>query len=250
MGKRAFRLVAWNIRAGGGRRVAGIARQIAEWQPDLLALSEYRAGAAGDELVVRLDQLGFVHRRCASAEVGRAKNAVLIASRWPLRQRRLTNAPTEPGRWCCATVSGPKTFSLGVMHIPNQVTGRKPGFHRSLLDLAQTWGRRPALFVGDTNSGKIGLDEERPVFNRATNAWMEDMDAAGFKDLFRHMHGQQREYTWYSANGGNGFRLDQGFANRSFTSWVDSVAHVWGGSGARRDELSDHAALILEARME
>ena len=38
-----MRLVSWNIRAGGGRRVEGIAEQIARWQPDVVALSEFRA---------------------------------------------------------------------------------------------------------------------------------------------------------------------------------------------------------------
>ena len=37
-----MRVVAWNIRAGGGERGA-IARQIARWAPDVVALSEFRA---------------------------------------------------------------------------------------------------------------------------------------------------------------------------------------------------------------
>ena len=38
-----MRIVSWNIRAGGGRRIARIADQIARWAPDVVALSEFRA---------------------------------------------------------------------------------------------------------------------------------------------------------------------------------------------------------------
>ena len=38
-----MRLIAWNIRAGGGIRAASIARQLGRWAPDVIALSEFRA---------------------------------------------------------------------------------------------------------------------------------------------------------------------------------------------------------------
>ena len=38
-----MRVVAWNIRAGGGVRADAIARQLARWQADIVALSEFRA---------------------------------------------------------------------------------------------------------------------------------------------------------------------------------------------------------------
>ena len=38
-----MRVVAWNIRAGGGARADAIARQLARWQADVVALSEFRA---------------------------------------------------------------------------------------------------------------------------------------------------------------------------------------------------------------
>ena len=40
------RVVAWNIRAGGGKRIEHIAAQIAAWRADVVALSEFRATPA------------------------------------------------------------------------------------------------------------------------------------------------------------------------------------------------------------
>ena len=71
--------------------------------------------------------------------------------------------------------------------------------------------------------------------------------ARRWRDAFRLLHGGRREFTWYSPNGNNGFRLDQAFVDPRWVPHVASVAHRWGGAGGgRRDALSDHAALLLE----
>ena len=146
-------------------------------------------------------------------------------------------------------VHGPVRFSLGVMHIPNQVTGRKPDYHRAVLDIARRRRREPALLLGDTNSGQIGLDEQSPVFNAATDRWFRDLAQIGWNDAFRLHRGRVREYTWYSPNKGNGFRLDQAFVNRHLRDRLIGVRHQWGRQPpfpSRREALSDHAALIVD----
>ncbi len=142
---------------------------------------------------------------------------------------------------------GLEPLRVGVMHIPNQATGRKPQFHQSVVDIANRWQQQRGILLGDTNSGQIGLDEQSPVFNQATHAWFESLSQQGWSDGFRHLHGNSQEYTWYSPNKGNGFRLDQVFVSRALKPSLTNVRHVWGGEGeGRREELSDHAALIVD----
>ena len=43
----ALRLLAWNIRQGGGARLAAIAEALARHDADILVLSEYRGGDVG-----------------------------------------------------------------------------------------------------------------------------------------------------------------------------------------------------------
>src|SRR5439155_413851 len=154
------RVVAWNIRAGGGVRAAGIARQLARWQPAVVALSEFRA-----------------------------------------------TPPT-----------------------------------------ARRWRLGPALPIGDTNSGRRGLDEEVPVFSAREEGWIDALAGCGWADAFRHLRAEARAYTWYSPNGRNGFRIDQAFVNAPLLARLKDAAYVWGGaaSRARRDRLSDHAALLVD----
>ena len=57
-----MRVVAWNIRAGGGIRADAIARQIARWQPDVAVLSEFRATPPSVRLAGRLAASGLTHQ--------------------------------------------------------------------------------------------------------------------------------------------------------------------------------------------
>jgi len=248
-----MRIVSWNIRAGGGRRVVGIADQIARWAPDVVALSEFRATPPSAELGRALAGYGLAHQlSSASAKLSRA-NSLLIASRWPLRRIRLrAGFAAESGRWLLARIAGPCALTLGAMHVPNRVTGRKFPFLDAVLGVAHTWRRGPALLVGDTNSGLIDLDEEVSAFIVEEDGWIRGLEAAGWGDAFRHLRGKERGYTWYSPNGGNGFRIDQAFVNSALRPRLRDARHEWGrapggrGRRARRDALSDHAALLVD----
>jgi exonuclease III len=124
---------------------------------------------------------------------------------------------------------------------------RKYAFHRALLRIARQWDGGPALIAGDTNTGRIGIDEQSGAFNKKSDDWMVSVERAGWRDAFRTLHGDQRIYTWYSPNAGNGFRLDQGFINTELMPRLTAARYEWAPShGGRRDAVSDHAALLID----
>lgn len=243
-----MRVVAWNIRAGGGSRVGRIARQLARWAPDVVALSEYRATPPSACLAGSLARHGLVHQLTTADGHLPGRNALLVAARWPLRRVRLGAAPRDPSRWLVTIVESPVPLVLGAMHVPNRVTGRKYPFLEAVLACAQRWRRGPALFVGDTNSGRRTIDEEVPGFNAREEGWIDALAACGWCDAFRHLRAEQRVYTWYSPNRRNGFRIDQAFLNAALLAHLKDAAYVWGGASRqrRRDALSDHAALLVD----
>ena len=103
------------------------------------------------------------------------------------------------------------------------------------------------MLLGDTNSGRPGLDEETRVFGPREDAWLSGLEQSGWLDAFRLLRGTARAYTWYSPNGGNGFRLDQAFVNDQLRHRLRDVRYDWGrpvGRPSRR--LSDHAALLVD----
>lgn len=240
-----MRIVSWNIRAGGGRRSEQIAEQIERWQPDIVALQEFRDTPPSRRLSEALRCQGLAFQRSTADRERPAANAILLAARWPLRRIGLSTAPSEARRWAAVRIAAPRPFSLGAMHAPNRVSGRKYPFLDSVLRLASTWRAGPALMIGDTNSGRIGIDEEAPAFNRREDAWISALEAAGWRDAFRALHGEAHAYTWYSPNAGNGFRLDQCFINGALLPRLRGARYKW-GSAERRDGLSDHAALIVD----
>ena len=241
-----MRIVAWNIRAGGGRRVDAIVAQIEAWSPDVVALSEFRGTPPGRSLAATLAKTGYPFLLDTVDVKTPARNALLLASRWPLRRVRLRCAPADSERWLCAEVKAPEPLTVAAVHFPNEVTGTKWPYMEALAAIADRWKRGPALIAGDTNSGRPGLDEENRVFGPRYNAWFDQLAAAGWQDTFRALNPDRREFTWYSPNGGNGFRIDQAFANRRMMRRIVEVSHAWGEHEGRRDGLSDHAALIID----
>ncbi len=239
-----MRIVSWNIRAGGGTRVAAIAQQLKRWKPSVVVLCEYRGTPPSQALASQLSGMGLVHQRSTVATHQPAKNALLVASRWPLRCVPTPGAPKESCRWLSVRVSAPEPFVLGAMHVPNQATGRKYIFHDAVVSLAARWTDRPAMLVGDTNTGWPNLDEEVPCFGPREEAFLASIEALDWADAFRQLHQQARAYSWYSPNGGNGFRLDQAFLSRSLRPRLRRASYAWGGG--RVAGLSDHAALLVD----
>ena len=244
-----MRIVSWNIRAGGGRRVEQIADQLRRWSPDIVALSEFRATPPSRWLGEALAGLGLSHQRTTADATWPASNRLLVASCWPLRRIAIGNAP-QLDRWLLVSVAAPRRFTLGAMHVPNRVTGRKYPYLEAVLALVRRWRGGPALLAGDTNCGRIGIDEESSAFNKREDTWMADLVAAGWRDAFRDVYCDERAYTWYSPNAGNGFRLDQAFVNKSLRSQLVDAYYEWGRSARddRRAAISDHAALLVELR--
>jgi exonuclease III len=245
-----MRIVAWNIRAGGGRRGDALAAQLRLWKPDVTALCEFRATPPSLALAHALADLGLRHQLSTADPAAPSVNRLLVASRWPLGRIDERRAPSEPGRWLLAHVDAPRPFALGAMHVPNRATGRKWPFLDGVLAVAERWCGGPALLVGDTNSGRPGLDEESTAFNEREGGWIESLERAGWRDAFRHLRGTARAYTWYSPNAGNGFRLDQAFLNPALLPSLASARYAWGHhkTAPGRAALSDHAALLVDLR--
>lgn len=252
----ALRIVSWNIRAGGGHRVAALAAQLMRWRPDVVALSEFRGTPPSIALARTLANRGLAHQLSTASAHAPRTNRLLLASRWPMARISLRGEPaSELGRFLLARIAAPDPITLGAMHVPNRVTGRKFPFLDQVLAIAHTWRRGPAVLAGDTNSGLIDLDEEVPAFIVEEDGWIRGLEAAGWSDAFRHCRGEERSYTWYSPNGGNGFRIDQAFVNRALRPRLSAAWHEWGRvmtrgrrrpAQVRRDAVSDHAALLID----
>jgi exonuclease III len=251
-----MRIVAWNIRAGGGTRLERIYAALAQWNPDTVALSEYRATPPSVALAHWLADQGLHYQASTASAREPAKNALLIASRFPLqrvRPPRVIDTPRVlavrmPVR-TIPTLIAPaehEFLRLTAVHVPNRATGRKYDFLDALVRHAKRISSKgPSIIVGDTNSGCREVDEESSAFNKREERWFDELAAAGVHDAFRHRHDQRRAFTWYSPNGRNGFRLDQLLCSPSVLERVKRIEYEW-GEAQWNAGVSDHAAIVTD----
>jgi exonuclease III len=228
------RLLAWNIRAGGGARIDRILDTLATFGADVLVLSEYRDGEAGARLRAGLDTLGY---RWKTAETPpRGANGVLIAARRPFRPVGPV-CGTVPEPWRMLDVAIGRLRLTGV-YMPN--LRAKIPYWRALIAALHPRAGQPTLVLGDFNTCRAHVDE--PGATDVTAHFMDGIEAIGFRDLWRDRYPEGREFTWYSTRG-NGFRIDHAFASAPLARRIAAVRY---SHTERLNGLSDHSPMLVE----
>ena len=229
-----LRILAWNIRQGGGSRLAAIAAALARHDADVLVISEYRGGEAAARLRLALAELGYRYASRLVPPPGR--NGVLIASRRPLRREEVVSASVaEPYRMIGVGVAGLHVHGI---YMPN--LRLKVPYWQALIEALAGGSRKRILAIGDFNTCRAYVDEPGAI--DATAHFMDKMEAIGFCDLWRQRYPDGREFSWYSTRG-NGFRIDHAFLSPALARRAISVAY---SHDERLGGLSDHSPLIVE----
>ena len=229
-----MRLLTWNIRAGGGVRLPRIAEAIAAHAADVLVLTEYRSGDSGQRLRATLRELGYAW--LSPMEPPGISNGVLIASRTkPRSPAHVANHVPEPWRMLAVTIDRVRLFGI---YMPNLKA--KIPYWEALISASGPHAGGRALALGDFNTCRAYVDE--PGATDVTAPFLDKIQDAGFRDVWRDRFPDGREYSWYSHRG-NGFRIDHAFASRLLARRIGTIhySHVERTSG-----LSDHSALVIE----
>lgn len=118
-------------------------------------------------------------------------------------------------------------------------------FWAAMVGHARSRCNQPYILIGDFNSGESGVDTEGYRFS-AGDRFLA-LRKLGWVDAWRTVHGDRREYTWYSIGRGNvrlnGFRLDHALVSPALAGHVSSCHY----SHAEREAcLSDHSLMLLE----
>ncbi len=229
-----LRLLAWNIRQGGGARLPAIIEALARHDADILVISEYRGGDSANRLCAALAGLGYRHQTGLGPPPGR--NGVLIAARRPFREHgAVSTAVPEPYRMVRVELAG---LQLCGIYMPNLL--RKVPYWEALIAALAAAADGPALAIGDFNTCRAYVDEPGAI--DATAHYMDKAEAIGFCDLWRRRYPEGREFSWYSTRG-NGFRIDHAFVSPALAARARVVRY---SHQERLAGLSDHAPLILD----
>jgi exonuclease III len=230
------RIVALNIRAGGGERVAALLRYLEQHNPHTVVLSEWRKGRYGVQ-IERWAQAREMHH--AALTDGGTANGVFVASRAPFQTESSTPADQGAGALMLAHFEG---FTLLACYFP-ALLAKEPFFARC-AEIAAENAERPFLMLGDLNTGNQIIDRAAQGVPYTCAADFDELSARhGLHDLWRRSNGPKaQEWTWLSHRW-NGFRIDHAFGNAAFVQWADPTCwydHIPRGS------LTDHSGIIVQ----
>lgn len=233
---RILRVASWNIRHGGGSNER-VTRTLLGFDADVLVVPEFRTGPTGLGIVQLLVASGYYVSYPPSVP---GKNSVMIASRRPITAAGTLDGsfPEHHRLWRVNTYD----LSIVGVYIPGGII--KIQYWEAIIRAASAHNR-PDLFIGDFNTGTNDLDKDPRGSPFIAPEYMDRMTAVGFVDLWRARYPASREYTWFSPQGGNGFRLDHVFGTtalhrHTLKSRYDHAPRL---SGA-----SDHSAIMVDFR--
>ena len=244
-----MKLLSWNIRHGGGTRLARIVEEIAAYDADVIALTEYRA-EPGKELRRSLGERGWGYAETSNPQGN--ENGIAVFSRTPMRRARVCpGAPEHRVRWLDIDFPD-EGFGVGILHVMAAGSSKKHPLNvakvqcwEAVLGAAEERLGEAFLLLGDWNTGAHRVDETGKTFVCADH--FTKLSALGWTDLWRDRNPGITEWTWYSTlKGGvrgNGFRLDHAFATPSLVGRVESCRY---SHREREAGVSDHSMVIVE----
>ena len=227
-------ILAWNIRQGGGTRSAGILKKIREQNPTIVVLSEFRNNDNGCKLRIGLLQHGYLYQVASGASGN--ENTMLIASRAPCGSAVF---PESDANYPHAIVRADfSAFRLYGLYLPHKKKHKLFQFLKEELATGGNGQSQSTIITGDWNTGKNGIDQAGNSF------WYSEhlpiLEKSGYVDAFRKLHGDAREYSWYSHQG-NGYRYDHTYVDESLAKVLKECRylHTW-----REEGLSDHSPMF------
>ena len=223
-----MKLLALNIRQGGGTRIAAICSYLIAQDCDALVISEFRRNTRGEQIIAALRQAGFSHVHHNNTDS--KQNTVMLATKQASTLLKIDDCPNE---WSIIRINLAGLQLIGAYFPQRKV---KAAVFSKLEDIASS----NILAIGDFNTGSNTLDTEAAKFHCAD----EFLSLANrtLTDLWRAHNGEvTQEYSWYS-NAGNGFRIDHALAGKHVTDQCVNCYY----DHSTRETLTDHSALIVE----
>jgi exodeoxyribonuclease-3 len=253
------KIATWNIN-GINSRIGQVIDWCAAVQPDVLCMQE-----------TKCIDTRFPRRRFEAADYEhvvftgeKAYNGVAIISRYPLEDvtAKLPGVDTdESRRFLSANINGIHVANVYVPH-GTRLASDKYRFKLEWLNrLRRYFDERfttddDVILCGDLNVAPHELDVWKPQawagkmhFTQEERETLINVKRWGFVDVFRHINGEAREYSWWdhffhSFEKDRGLRIDHIWTSPDL---ADACTDCWIDKQPRGNEKpSDHAPVIAE----
>jgi exodeoxyribonuclease III len=237
-----LRILLWNLLHGGGKRIPALVDAALRHEPDVCVLTESRATTV-EHVTAMLAEHGLSHH--LASDTPPRKNGVLVAGRTPLVRRAGPDGQIYQQRWVEADL--PECgFQIVACHIPPKISigvEQKAAFWSTLLGYAADAVDRPALIVGDLNTGAPYRDEHRATLYCADQ--FLQLEGLGWVDAWRRFHGPARkEWSWvFPRRRSYGYRLDHAFCTPPLAERLMACRY---SHAERQARISDHSLMLID----
>jgi len=225
-------ILSWNIQQGGGSRHLKIVRAIEKEKPLILVFSEFRNNTNGKTILKSLKKLGYDFH--LFPETSSQKNSVLLASKVEFLGSWFPKCdPNYPHSIVKAEFD---SFELYGCYLPHKKKHVLVPFLQEEIEKS----KKPSIIVGDLNIGINGIDQKGNSFWYQDE--LDDLFKIGMLDAFRLIHGEVKEYSWYSHQG-NGYRYDHSYVQELLKPVVKDCYYL---HSYREQKYADHSPMVLE----
>ncbi len=225
-----LKVLSWNIRQGGGSRLAKICQKIKSSEAQIIILSEFINNDSG--AFIRQKLLSYEYRYQGVTASPKDENSVAIFSKISCNFILFPYAdPKYSGNLIAAQFDA---FDIYGMYLPHK---KKHILFDTLIHKSKE--SKPAIFAGDFNSGINYKDQKGNSFWYTDK--LEALSKNNYIDAFRFKNGDIEEYSWFSHQK-NGYRYDHTYVDAALKIIIKEChyIHQW-----RIDGLSDHSPMIL-----
>jgi exodeoxyribonuclease III len=253
------KVITWNVNSLKAR-LPRVLELLDTHRPDVLCLQETKSAPEA----FPHDELARAGYHAADHCGGRwAGVAILVPSTADLTDVRC-GLPGEPAqdeaRWVEATVDGVRVASV---YVPNgREVGTEPfvqklAFLEAMAERVAALAGAPLIVAGDVNVCLTDLDVHTPGLvgtthiTEAERSRMRAVLDAGLVDAYRHLHPEERGYTWWDYRAGHfhkgiGLRLDLAMLSEDLAERLEACGIDRGFRKGPKP--SDHAPLVTELR--
>jgi exodeoxyribonuclease-3 len=222
-----------NLKQGGGSRTRQLIASLQHSICDIFVLLEFRQNENGTLIKTALHNLGYIHLYTTNANP--QLNSVLIACKQPFQTQTFPELAEHSQRVVKISSSD---FTLLATYFPGDES--KKHVFDFLIKYIHNHPEEKVIVTGDINTGKHYIDEKGDRIFHSKH--FHKLIQAGLIDAWKFLHGQKREFTWYSPSG-DGYRLDHFFVHPTLK---DNIKNCFYNHQPRFDKLTSHSMMTLE----
>jgi len=228
-----MKVIALNIRHGGGNRIKSIVPILVQSKADIIVLTEFRFNNNSHIVRKLLKKEGYAHTTCSFKDP--KTNAVAVYSKLTFTKSRLIEIDPQDKHRLLILDFG--EFTLIPVYFAQKE--KKKGLFNFLYKYLSNQLNKKICVIGDFNTGLPFEDEADNTFYCVNE--FKNLLTIPLIDSWRSRNKHTKEFSWYS-NSGAGFRIDHILSTPTMDQAIQSIGY---DHNPRTKKATDHSLIFF-----